>query len=180
LQKSHRSVQRNTSSHVRPSACSPLALRFIFAIRASSSRQEPYQSRKSVRSRRRSRPRPSRRRKASRRARKQRESQPAVEPTQCTILFPRSQTVWSGFLCLRGPRLIQGTMRERHPRRFSYTSMSRLQSASSAIPSVRNADIGSLTHRIPAFLRACRKRRLCWLRCCQTRTTPDRYPLAQP
>src|SRR5262245_20963357 len=28
LQKSHRSAQRNTSPHVRPSACSPLALRF--------------------------------------------------------------------------------------------------------------------------------------------------------
>jgi ABC-type uncharacterized transport system substrate-binding protein len=30
------------------------------------------------------------------------------------------------------------------------------------------------------FLRACRKRRSCWIRYCQTRTTPDRYPLAQP
>jgi hypothetical protein len=49
------------------------------------------------------------------------------------------------------PRLIEGTMRERHPGRFNYTSMSRLQSASSAIPSVRNTDIGSLTHRIPCY-----------------------------
>src|SRR6266566_5247918 len=55
--------------------------------------------------------------------------------------------------------------------------LSRLQSASAAIPSVRNADTGSLT---ATFLRACRKRRSCWLRYCQTRTTPDRYPLAQP